>query len=64
MGDENVSGGTLCEVCLKRPPNKASGLLAIENDALPEAHGWGCAFWTVLGEGPEGARFEWATVGI
>ena len=51
MRDENISDGTLCEVHLNLPPNEASGLLATENDALLESHGWDCALWTVLGEG-------------
>jgi hypothetical protein len=51
VGDETLSDDTLCEVCLNLPPNEASGLLATENDALLEAHGWDCALWTVLGEG-------------
>ena len=51
MGNENISDGTLCEASLYLPPNEASGLLATENDALLEAHGWDCAFWTLLGEG-------------
>jgi hypothetical protein len=51
VGNETISGSTLREVSLKLPPNEASGLLAVENDAMLEAHGWDCALWTVLGEG-------------
>lgn len=32
-------------------PNEASGLLAIENDALLGEHGWDRAFWVVMDEG-------------
>jgi hypothetical protein len=32
-------------------PNEASGLLAVEDGALLEAHGWELAFWAVLDEG-------------
>ncbi|HEX2182273.1 MAG TPA: hypothetical protein VHH10_08300 [Rubrobacteraceae bacterium] len=32
-------------------PNEASGLLAVEDEALLEAHGWELAFWAVLDEG-------------
>ena len=32
-------------------PNEASGLLAVEDEALLEAHGWEFAFWAVLDEG-------------
>ncbi len=32
-------------------PNEASGLLAIENDALLGEHGWDRAFWVCLDEG-------------
>jgi hypothetical protein len=32
-------------------PNEASGLLAVEDEPLLEAHGWELAFWAVLGEG-------------
>jgi hypothetical protein len=51
MANENISECTLCEVRLNLPPNEASGLLVIENDALLEAHSWDCALWTILGEG-------------
>ena len=32
-------------------PNEASGLLAVEDGTLLEAHGWELAFWAVLDEG-------------
>jgi hypothetical protein len=32
-------------------PNEASGLLAVEDEPLLEAHGWELAFWAVLDEG-------------
>jgi hypothetical protein len=32
-------------------PNEASGLLAVEEEALLEAHEWDLAFWAVLDEG-------------
>jgi hypothetical protein len=32
-------------------PNEASGLLAVEDEALLAAHGWELAFWAVLDEG-------------
>ena len=32
-------------------PNEASGLLAVEDEALLEAHGWDLGFWAVLDEG-------------
>ena len=36
---------------LNLQPNEASGLLAVENGPLLEAHGWDLAFWAVLDEG-------------
>ena len=32
-------------------PNEASGLLAVEDEPLLEAHGWDLGFWAVLDEG-------------
>ena len=32
-------------------PNEASGLLAVEDEHLLEAHGWDLGFWAVLDEG-------------
>ena len=51
-----MSGGTsnldeLHLVSLNLFPNEASGLLAIENDALLREHGWDRAFWACLDEG-------------
>ncbi|MBA3473277.1 MAG: hypothetical protein H0T57_08650, partial [Rubrobacter sp.] len=41
----------LHQLSLNLHPNEASGLLAVENDALLEAHGWEFALWAVLDEG-------------
>jgi hypothetical protein len=49
--NQDIGHDVLCEVDLNLPPNEASGLLATENDALLEAHGWDSALWTLLGEG-------------
>ena len=36
---------------LNLQPNEASGLLAVEDEPLLEAHGWDLGFWAVLDEG-------------
>ena len=41
----------LHQLQLNLHPNEASGLLAVEDEALLEAHGWEFAFWAVLDEG-------------
>jgi hypothetical protein len=45
------SGSELHQYNLDMYPNEASGLLAIENEALLGEHGWDLAFWVVLDEG-------------
>ena len=45
------SGSELHQYNLDMHPNEASGLLAIENEALLDEHGWDLAFWVVLDEG-------------
>jgi hypothetical protein len=46
-----TDGDELHQLELNLRPNEASGLLALENDALLETHGWEFAFWAVLDEG-------------
>ena len=41
----------LYQLELNLHPNEASGLLAVEDEALLEAHGWESAFWAVMDEG-------------
>lgn len=45
------SGTELHQFNLDLHPNEASGLLAIENEALLGEHGWDRAFWVVFDEG-------------
>jgi hypothetical protein len=40
------------EIVIDHPANEASGLLAIENRAVLEAHGWDLGFWTCADEDP------------
>ncbi len=47
----NQGGDELYMMELNLHPNEASGLLAIEDEALLEAHGWEFGFWVVLDEG-------------
>jgi len=44
-------GDGLHQLELNLHPNEASGLLAIEDRSLLEAHGWEFGFWVVLDEG-------------
>jgi hypothetical protein len=44
-------GADLHQLDLNLHPNEASGLLAIEDEPLLEAHGWEYGFWAVLDEG-------------
>ncbi len=46
-----TGGDELHQLDLNLQPNEASGLLAMQNDALLETHGWEFAFWAVLDEG-------------
>jgi hypothetical protein len=46
-----VADDVLQRLELNLHPNEASGLLAVEDEALLEAHGWELAFWAVLDEG-------------
>ena len=45
------SGSELNQYNLDMHPNEASGLLAIESEALLGQHGWDLAFWVVMDEG-------------
>jgi len=46
-----VTDDGLYRLELNLHPNEASGLLAVEDESLLEAHGWDLAFWAVLDEG-------------
>jgi hypothetical protein len=46
-----VADDGLQRLVLNLHPNEASGLLAVEDEPLLEAHGWELAFWAVLDEG-------------
>ena len=51
MTSEMPDPDELYQFSLDLYPNEASGLLAIENDALLAKHGWDRAFWVCLDEG-------------